>query len=95
MTHPLREAVARAMFEAAEARLSPSFRHQWDNILSQRQDEYRYRARAAIAATLAGIREPGREVLQEMQGLAVCAGYLEEGWAAAIDALAKEVAKDG
>ncbi len=38
-------------------------------------------ARAAIAA----MREPTPEMLAALQSYACCAGYVEEGWAAAID----------
>lgn len=104
MTHPLREAVARAMFEADEARLSPAFRHQWDNILSQRQEEYRYRAGAATAATLAGIRKPSWKA-EQLGHYAIGEAIARNGgmntmsdagdcWRAMIDALAKEVAGD-
>ena len=99
MTDPI-EAVARAMFEADEARLAPAFRHHWDNILSQRQEEYRDRAGTAIAATLAGIREPsegmkhsGTEFLygEDFIGNPKAVTTAVETWRAMIDALRAEL----
>ena len=43
-------------------------------------------ARAAIKA----LREPNEEMIKELQGYAQCAGYIEKGWAAAIDAVLKD-----
>ena len=86
MTDPI-EAVARAMFEADEARLAPAFRHHWDNILSQRQEEYRDRAGAAIAAFLDAVREPSEGMIQR--------SWFYDGsidvWPAMIDALRAEL----
>ena len=100
MTHPLRDAVARAVFEADEARLAPAFRHHWDNILSQRQEEYRDRAGTAIAAFLDAVREPsanakdaGTEVLygEDFVGNPKASTTAMETWRAMIDALRAEL----
>jgi len=100
MTHPLRDAVARAVFEADEARLAPAFRHHWDNILSQRQEEYRDRAGTAIAAFLDAVREPsegmkhsGTEFLygEDFIGNPKAVTTAVETWRAMIDALRAEL----
>jgi hypothetical protein len=36
------------------------------------------------------MRKPTDEMITALNGYAVCAGYIEEGWAAAIDVALKE-----
>jgi len=84
------EAVARAMFEAYEARLAPAFRHQWDNILSQRREEYRDRARAAIAAFLDAVREPS-DVMKRVPLNLPLDGSCVDIWPMTVDALRAEL----
>lgn len=90
MTHPLRDAVARAVFEADEARLAPAFRHHWDNILSQRQEEYRDRAGTAIAAFLDAVREPSEGMQEAALDLRMDSPYTD-AWRAMLDACREEV----
>lgn len=59
--HPLIERVARAIFDADEARLDDQYRQRWDKQFSQQQKLYKARARAAIAAVLDGIHENASE----------------------------------
>jgi len=89
MTDPI-EAVARAMFDADEARLAPAFRHHWDNILSQRQEEYRDRAGTAIAAFLDAVREPSEAIESAALDLRYDPSHYEV-WQAMIDALRAEL----
>ncbi len=43
-------------------------------------------ARDRADAVLSAMREPTAEMVSALQGWAICSGYIEKGWAAAIDA---------
>lgn len=49
-----------------------------------------YMAPSIVRAVLAALKEPGEAALDALNGYACCAGYVPEGWAAAIDSILAE-----
>ena len=87
MTHPLVEQVARAM--CCDNTMP------FDAMPITNQMAVIATARAAIAATLAGIREPSEAQCAALSGGMQYVSDACDAWQAMIDALAQEVAGDG
>lgn len=84
----MKERLARAFCqEVSKGTHLLSFATDWDNAKDwQKADLLR-----CIDAILQALREPSPEMLSALNRMALCTGYIEEGWRAAIDIALGEV----